>query len=84
MVTVGAIRTSHRVSTFHIPALVGPSLQLRGDSTLDQPDEDGDDADAAPEYKKRQLELAKDSTKMEGEEVGNNFFTIRLAILIFE
>lgn len=81
MVTVGAILTNHRVSTFHIPALVGPSLQLREDSTLGQPDEDGDDEDAAPEYGRSQPELAKDSTEVEGGEVGNVFFTVCLAIL---
>lgn len=84
MVTVGAIRTSHRVSTFHIPALVGPSLQLRGDSSLYQADEDGDDVDAAPEYEKSQLELTEDSTELEGGEVGNIFFTVLFPILIFE
>lgn len=84
MVTVGAIRTRHRVSTFHLPPLVRPSLQLRGDSGLGQPDEDGDDDDVddddddddVPEYGKSQLELAEDIPEVEGGEVGNVLFTV--------
>lgn len=67
VVTVGGSRTNHRVSTFHMPALIDPSLQLSGDSSPGPPDEDDkDEAAAAPEYEKTKMELADDSAEMEG------------------
>ena len=69
---MAAIGTNHRVSTFRIPALVRSSAQLRGDSRLDQPDEDGgddeddDDDDDAPEHGKSPTELAEDSPEVGG------------------
>lgn len=83
VVTVWAIHSTHRVSTFHIPALDGHSLQLRGDGSSGRTEEDGDDDDAAPEYGKSQTELVKDSPEVEGGDVGT-WGRFSLAILMFD
>lgn len=79
VVSVEAIGTSHSVSTFHVPALVTSSLQLREGSRLSHLDEDGEgDYEAVPEYGESQAELAKDGIEAEGEEVGEKEWEVGL------
>lgn len=66
VVTVVAICTDHRVSTYRLPALTESSTQLRHQSRPGWPDEDGA---AAPECRKLRAEPAKDSSKLEGGKV---------------
>ncbi|XP_050928726.1 cilia- and flagella-associated protein 44 [Lates calcarifer] len=66
MVTVVAIRTDHRLSTYRLPTLAKPSADLRRQSTSSRPDRD---RDAAPERRKSRAEPAKDSVIVEEEEV---------------
>ncbi|XP_071321915.1 cilia- and flagella-associated protein 44 [Trachinotus anak] len=63
VVTVVAICSNHRVSTYRLPTLTKPSAQLRHQSKPSQLDRD-----AAPERRKSRAEPAKDS-KIEEEEV---------------
>ncbi|XP_042365640.1 cilia- and flagella-associated protein 44 [Plectropomus leopardus] len=65
-VTVVAIRTDHRMSTYHLPSLTETSSQLRHQGRPGCPDEDGA---AAPERRRSRAEPAKDSSRIEGEEV---------------
>ncbi|XP_040013967.1 cilia- and flagella-associated protein 44 [Xiphias gladius] len=66
MVTVVAICTNHRVSTYRLPTLKEPSTQPRHQSTPNRPDRD---RDATLERRKSRAEPAKDSSKIEEEEV---------------
>ncbi|XP_041816587.1 cilia- and flagella-associated protein 44 [Chelmon rostratus] len=66
VVTVVAICTDHRLSTYPLPVLTEPSTQLRHQSRT-SPDE-GDGA-AASERTKSRAEPANDSSKVEEEEV---------------
>ncbi|GLD56738.1 cilia- and flagella-associated protein 44-like protein, partial [Lates japonicus] len=66
MVTVVAIHTDHRLSTYRLPTLAKPSAELRRQSTSSRPD---GDRDAAPERRKSRAEPAKDSIIIEEEEV---------------
>lgn len=63
MVTVVAIRTDHRLSTYRLPTLAKPSADLRRQSTSSRPDRD---RDAAPERRKSRAEPGKDSVIVEG------------------
>ncbi|XP_051813632.1 cilia- and flagella-associated protein 44-like isoform X5 [Acanthochromis polyacanthus] len=62
MVTVVAIRTDHRVSTYHLPVLTNPSAQQITPSSSD-----GDREDAAPEHSKHKTKPATDSSEVEEE-----------------
>ncbi|XP_056259641.1 cilia- and flagella-associated protein 44 [Seriola aureovittata] len=64
VVTVVAICTDHRVSTYRLPTLTKPSTQLRHQSKHSQLDRD-----TAPERRKSRAEPAKDSGNIEEEEV---------------
>ncbi|XP_044029955.1 cilia- and flagella-associated protein 44 [Siniperca chuatsi] len=66
VVTVVAICTDHRVSTYRLPALTEPPTLLRHQSRPGWPDRDGA---AAPERRKSRAEPAKDSCKLEEEEM---------------
>ncbi|KAM7393288.1 hypothetical protein PAMA_008099 [Pampus argenteus] len=66
VVTVVAISTDHRVSTYHLPAVTEPSTRLRQQSRPGCPDGDGS---AALECKKSRAEPAKDSRELEEDEV---------------
>uniref|UniRef100_A0A8D0ARD3 Cilia- and flagella-associated protein 44 n=1 Tax=Sander lucioperca TaxID=283035 RepID=A0A8D0ARD3_SANLU len=62
VVTVVAIRTDHRVSTYRLPALTRPSTALRHH----RPGWPDEDEAAAPERRKSRAEPAKDSSILEG------------------
>ncbi|KAM7369353.1 hypothetical protein PAMP_013627 [Pampus punctatissimus] len=66
VVTVVAISTDHRVSTYHLPAVTEPSTRLRQQSRPGCPDGDGS---AALERKKSRAEPVKDSRELEEDEV---------------
>ncbi|XP_045922375.1 cilia- and flagella-associated protein 44 isoform X1 [Micropterus dolomieu] len=66
MVTVVAICTDHRVSTYRLPTLTEPLTQLKHQSRPGWPDRDGA---AAPESRKTRAEPAKDCSTLEEEEV---------------
>lgn len=63
MVTVVAICTDHRVSTYRLPTLTEPLTQLKHQSRPGWPDRDGA---AAPESRKTRAEPAKDCSTLEG------------------
>lgn len=65
VVTVVAICTNHRVSTYRLPSLTEPSSRLRQQSRPGWSDGDGT---AALERRKSRAEPAKDSSELEGEE----------------
>ncbi|XP_023139357.2 cilia- and flagella-associated protein 44-like isoform X2 [Amphiprion ocellaris] len=62
VVTVVAIRTDHRVSTYHLPVLTSPSAQHITPSLPD-----GDREDAAPKHSKHKAKPATDSSEDEEE-----------------
>ncbi|XP_033502384.2 cilia- and flagella-associated protein 44 isoform X1 [Epinephelus lanceolatus] len=66
VVTVVAICTDHRVSTYPLPALTKPSSQLTHQRRPSWPDGDGA---AATERRKSRAEPVKDGSKIEEEEV---------------
>ncbi|XP_040915396.1 cilia- and flagella-associated protein 44 [Toxotes jaculatrix] len=66
VVTVVAIRSDHRVSTYRLPTLTEPSTQLRHQGAASRPDRD---RDAAPDRRKSRAEPAKDSSEIDVEEV---------------
>nr|XP_024659041.1 cilia- and flagella-associated protein 44 isoform X2 [Maylandia zebra] len=66
MVTVVAIQTSHRVSTYHLPEPAELSAQVRHRSTTREP---VGHRDAALDCRKVRAETAKGSTKIDEEEV---------------
>ncbi|XP_053196505.1 cilia- and flagella-associated protein 44 [Scomber japonicus] len=66
VVTVVAIGTNHRISTYRLPALAGPSAWLRQQSKPGWTD--GDEA-AAQEHRKSRAEHSKDSDELEEEAV---------------
>ncbi|KAF1377233.1 hypothetical protein PFLUV_G00198560 [Perca fluviatilis] len=65
VVTVVAIRSDHRVSTYRLPALARPSTGLRHH----RPGWPDEDEAAAPEHRKSRAEPVKDSSVLEEEEV---------------
>lgn len=66
MVTVVAIQTSHRVSTYHLPEPAELSAQVRHRSTTREP---VGHRDAALDCRKVRAETAKGSTKIDGKKV---------------
>ncbi|XP_035523590.1 cilia- and flagella-associated protein 44-like [Morone saxatilis] len=64
VVTVVAICTDHRVSTYRLPALTEPSARVGHQSKPGLPD-----GATAPERRKSKAEPAKESSKLEEEEV---------------
>ncbi|KAF0031251.1 hypothetical protein F2P81_015806 [Scophthalmus maximus] len=65
VVTVVAVRSDHRVSTYHLPPITEPSAQLPHQSRRAQLDEH---KDAAPGRRKARAEPAMDSEREFGEE----------------
>lgn len=63
VVPVAAIHTDHRLSTFHLPGLNEPTLEVRKESS---PGQNAEDDAAPPEDKKSKVDLAKDSSKLKG------------------
>ncbi|XP_026153925.1 cilia- and flagella-associated protein 44 isoform X2 [Mastacembelus armatus] len=66
VVTVAAIRTDYRVSTYRVLVLSEASTKLSHHSALSQPD---GHRDAARERRKSKAELSKDSSTLKGKEV---------------
>lgn len=74
MITVVTNCTDHRISTFHQPAFIEPSVQLEKESSPGQNDEG---AAAATEHRNNNVKLAEDSSQFEGGErvmVGFTFY----------
>ncbi|CAJ1071125.1 cilia- and flagella-associated protein 44 [Xyrichtys novacula] len=66
VVTVVAICSEHRVSTYHLPALTKTSTQFSPQSTASQPDED---KTTVTGRRRSKAEPAKNGSKLEGEVV---------------
>ncbi|XP_067430871.1 cilia- and flagella-associated protein 44 [Thunnus thynnus] len=66
VITVVAICTNHRVSSYRLPALTEPSAWLRQQSRPGRPDEDGA---ATQERRRSRAEPAKDSGELEDDKV---------------
>lgn len=81
MVTVVAICTNHRVSTYRLPTLKEPSTQPRHQSTPNRPDRD---RDATLEHRKSRAEPAKDSSKIEGRNVFVCLFHLSKTCLTYD